>query len=92
MLIYDMASDEKIDEWHAKLDAIDLDILDLLEKRMELSKKLGDYKKKRGFFLASKPRSEEALQARIGKSDLNPEFVRELFEVIFKESERVQKD
>jgi len=87
-----MASDEKIDEMHSRLDEIDLHILDLLEKRMELSKKLGNYKKIRGFFLEKKVRSEEALQARIGKSDLNPNFVRELFEVIFKESERVQKE
>ncbi|MCX8159146.1 MAG: chorismate mutase [Candidatus Pacearchaeota archaeon] len=84
--------DEKINEMHAKLDEIDLEILDLLEKRMEMSKKLGNYKKSRGFFLGTKLRSEEAMQARIGKSDLNPKFVRELFEVIFKESERVQKE
>ena len=87
-----MADDEKIDEWHAKLDEIDFVILDLLEKRFEISRKLGGYKKTRGFFLANKPRSEEALQTRAGKSDLNGKFVRELFEAIFKESERVQKE
>lgn len=84
--------DEKIDEMHLKLDELDFELLDILEKRLEISKKLSDYKKQRGFYIENKGRSEEAVNARVGKSDLNPNFVKNLFESVFSESKRIQDE
>ncbi len=85
-----MVTDEKIKSWRDKIDAIDFEILDLLEKRFELSKKLGIYKKQRGFYIEDKIREEDAIKARFGRNDMPEEFVRKLFALIFEHSKNAQ--
>ncbi len=83
-----MNGDDKIEDWYAKLDEIDFEVMDLLEKRFEVSKKLSDYKKLIGFYVNDKGRNQEALQTRVGRGNLNPEFIAKLFDLIFEEAKK----
>lgn len=83
---------EKIRE---QINKIDAQIIGLLGKRMKLVKKIGKLKKKAGIPIWDKAREEKLRKIYIakGKKDgLSSEFINHLFDAIFSESQRVQKD
>lgn len=84
-----------LDEIRKRIDEIDSGILDLVAQRMQLAKPIAEYKNKGGMQLEDKTREREIIKKRIEKyvqEGLGGEnFIEDLFELLFKESKRLQK-
>lgn len=78
-----------------EIDEIDTKILALLVQRLELCKKLGEYKRNNNLPIQNKEREKQVLKQRTQKfKELgfdDEKFVQELFELIMKKSRKVQK-
>lgn len=76
-----------------QIDSIDEQLLELLAKRMRVSREIGVYKKEHNMPILQSPRYSEILEKRasMGQSmDLNTEFVKEMLKEIHEESVRQQ--
>ena len=84
---------ESLAELRRQIDGIDEQILELLAKRMRVSREIGVYKKEHNMPILQSPRYSEILENRsdMGKQmELNPEFIREMLKEIHEESVRQQ--
>ena len=77
-----------------KIEEINLKILKLVSERNKISKKIGDYKKKNKIPITNK-RIEKKIFSEIYKKaeklGLNKKYVKNIFNLIIKESKRLQK-
>jgi len=74
----------------SEINEIDEKLLGLLKKRFEISCEVGKYKLANRLAIEDKKREEGIIKFRINSSGLNKNFIMGLFEVIFKESKRIQ--
>ena len=76
------------------IDGIDKKILKLLSRRLNISKKIGEYKKMNHFPVQDKAREKKLIEDRLQRfQELgfdDPIFVQELFQLIMKKSREVQ--
>jgi len=87
------SDEEKLRVFRKEIDRIDDEILNLIAKRMEVSEKIGVYKKEHGVTVLQMDRWKKVLEDHINKgvaSGLEAESVKEIFEIIHKESIRRQ--
>lgn len=78
-----------------KVDIIDKNILNLLGKRMNLSRQIGKVKKENGIPLLDEDRWKKVLQSKISKAEslkLSKEFIQKIYNLIHKYSLRIQKE
>ena len=83
---------EKLNE---QIEKIDLELLYLLKRRVQTEKKVAIFKKGKNLGLDNFNLANETIIKNIAKArtmQLNENFVREIFEVILDETNRVQKD
>lgn len=80
----------KIEELRENIDFIDREIVKLLIKRMDFSRSISKRKEK----VTDKSREMKVIINALNTSEekLEPAFLRELFELIIRESKRVQLD
>jgi chorismate mutase len=83
--------DEVIDSLRKEIDVIDNEIMKLLVKRFELTKKIRRYKKENNLPVMDKVREEHIVQEKTGSSGLPRKFVKDFYKVIFEESRRIQR-
>jgi 3-deoxy-D-arabino-heptulosonate 7-phosphate (DAHP) synthase len=84
---------ENLSQLRNQIDGIDEQLLELLAKRMRISREIGIYKKEHNMPILQSPRYSEILEKRasMGQSmDLNTEFVKEILKEIHEESVRQQ--
>jgi len=81
---------EQILEYREKINQIDEELLTLLEKRMNLSIKIGKIKRESKIPIENKQREKEILDKLKEKSDLNKELIEGVYQQIFKESKKIQ--
>ena len=84
-----------LDKHRAQIDKIDKRILDLIEKRHQISREIGKIKKKQQILVYDRKRENQVLNKRleIGENKgFSKTFITTLFKTIFKDSRRVQKD
>jgi chorismate mutase len=84
---------ENLSQLRGQIDAIDEQLLELLAKRMRISREIGVYKKEHNMPILQSPRYSEILEKRanMGQSmDLNTDFVKEILKEIHEESVRQQ--
>lgn len=84
---------ENLSQLRNQIDGIDEQLLELLAKRMRISREIGVYKKEHNMPILQSPRYSEILEKRssMGQSmDLNAEFVKEILKEIHEESVRQQ--
>ena len=84
---------ENLAALRSQIDTIDEQLLELLAKRMRISKEIGVYKKEHNMPILQSPRYSEILEKRsaMGKTlELSPEFVKEILTEIHEESVRQQ--
>ena len=84
---------ENLMELRRQIDGIDEGLLELLAKRMRISREIGIYKKEHNMPILQTPRFGEILENRtkMGASmDLNPDFVKKILSAIHEESVRQQ--
>lgn len=79
-----------MEELRNKIDQIDNKILKLLEQRFKICKKIGDYKKQNNLPIQYLQREKEIITTKTNMTNLNKTFIKELFELIFKESKKIQ--
>jgi len=86
---------EKLKEYRKNIDRIDKQIIGLLKKRFEISKKIGEYKKQNNLPVKNKKREKQLIEKRIKsleKTSLKPGFIKKIFKLILKESRKIQKN
>lgn len=84
---------ENLSQLRNQIDSIDEQMLELLAKRMRVSREIGVYKKEHNMPILQSPRYSEILEKRsnMGQSmDLSAEFVKEILKEIHEESVRQQ--
>ncbi|MDO4755876.1 MAG: bifunctional 3-deoxy-7-phosphoheptulonate synthase/chorismate mutase type II [Parabacteroides sp.] len=84
---------ENLAELRRQIDGIDEQLLELLAKRMRISREIGVYKKEHNMPILQSPRYSEILEKRsnIGQQmDLNTEFVKNILKNIHEESVQQQ--
>lgn len=84
---------ENLSQLRNQIDSIDEQLLELLAKRMRISREIGVYKKEHNMLVLQSPRYSEILEKRasMGQSmDLSTEFVKEILKEIHEESVRQQ--
>ena len=78
-----------------QIDELDDQLLELIAKRMRVSKEIGTFKKEHDMTIVQTDRYDEILKKRISQATemgMNPEFMRVILEAIHEESVRVQLD
>jgi len=84
---------ENLSELRRQIDNIDEQLLELLAKRMRISREIGIYKKEHNMPILQSPRYNEILEKRsdMGEAmELSTDFVREILQEIHEESVRQQ--
>lgn len=84
---------ENLSELRRQIDGIDEQLLELLAKRMRVSREIGVYKKEHNMPILQSPRYSELLEKRSymgSQMDLNPEFIKEMLKEVHEESVRQQ--
>lgn len=86
-------STEKLSELRKQIDEIDNQLLELMSKRMRISREIGVYKKEHSMPILQTSRYGEILENRGSTGnilELSPEFIKEIFKGIHEESVRQQ--
>ena len=86
-------STESLDELRRKIDNIDDQLLELLAKRMEVSREIGAYKREHKLPVVQTARYKDLMERRVSDGEklaLSPDFVRHLLGLIHEESVRQQ--
>lgn len=84
---------EDLSHLRKQIDEIDEQLLELLAKRMRVSREIGTFKKEHNMTIVQTERYDEILHKRINQADemgMNPEFMRVVLEAIHEESVRQQ--
>ena len=80
-------------ESRKKIQELDFILLELLAQRFRLAKEIGELKRTQSLQIKDEEREGELLekiQEKARELQLSPEFVNELYELILKESKRIQ--
>ena len=86
---------ENIDQLRADIDVIDENLLSLLKERMNISRRIGEYKKDHNIAILQMTRWDSLLEEVLQKgtrTGLSEEFLRTLFNDIHEESVRIQNE
>ncbi|MBU4201752.1 MAG: chorismate mutase [Candidatus Altiarchaeales archaeon] len=73
---------ERIEVLRREIDGIDKGILELLEERVKAAKKIGEIKREKGMEIEDVDREGEILDNILNSTNLNREFVGDLFRKI----------
>jgi|SRR5574344_864727 chorismate mutase len=86
---------ENIDQLRAQIDIIDENIMYIMKSRMNISRKIGQYKKEHNIAILQTSRWDTVLSAMVEKgkeSNLSEEFIRTVFNAIHEESVKAQNE
>ena len=84
---------EDLSDLRKQIDQLDQSLLELLSKRMRVSREIGTYKKEHDMAIVQTDRYDDILRRRIQEATemgMNPEFMRVVLEAIHEESVRQQ--
>jgi chorismate mutase len=87
------AKPTQLDRWRLQIDSIDQQLIELLGKRFEISRKIAEYKKEQNLAPFQLKRWRSIIESRkvlAEKVGVNPEFVMRLLQSIHKESIAIQ--
>ncbi len=83
-----------MDEIRQQIQELDKDLIELIARRMQLSQQLGKFKKETNTPIIDKEREKELLEfwkSFAEEKGLSPEFIKQIWEPILKESIRIQE-
>ncbi len=78
----------EIDKLRKEIDKIDEEIVQLLKQRIEIVKQVGKFKKQNNLQVEDKEREKKVIDKL--SENLDPEYVKELYQIIFKYSKKEQ--
>lgn len=87
------AATENLDDLRRKIDSLDDQLLELMAKRMEVSREIGRYKREHKMPVVQTARYKDLMERRVAdgeKLELSPDFVKALLAIIHEESVRQQ--
>jgi len=84
--------DKELKKLRAEVDKLDLEMIELFKKRFVIAKKIWKIKKPLGMKIKNPKREKEIIDNFTKKSGFNKNFVKKLFNIIFEESRRIQKN
>jgi chorismate mutase len=79
-------------ELREEIDKIDANLFRLFEKRFEISKKIGEEKKKNKMYIYDLEREKNIIMDKIKRYKLREGFIKNIYKIIFEESRRIQKN
>lgn len=79
-----------LEKYRKEIDECDKDLLKILKKRMDVSRKIGNYKKKKGLKVFDSTREKIIIKRANKKSSLDKKFVGKLYKLIFRYSKKLQ--
>ncbi|MDE6485579.1 MAG: chorismate mutase [Duncaniella sp.] len=83
------SSDEPLRQFRLQIDQLDSELLEILARRMAVSKEIGEYKRRHGIPVVQTERYENVLLSRIASAadmGMSEEFIEKLFASIHEES------
>lgn len=86
---------DSLSDLRRQIDEIDNELIDLLAKRMKISRSIGEYKKEKGMTIVQPRRYTQILDKRGAQGSLqgiDPECIKNIFEHIHEESVRQQME
>lgn len=81
-----------LDKKREEINKINEELLDLFERRLELSREIGEIKSKKGLPIEDPRREEKIIKDMIEKSHHYPKEVEDFFNYLFKASKKIQKN
>ena len=81
----------KLDHYRKKIDLIDKNIIKLLSQRFELTKQIGDYKKKNNIKVVDKKRELQVINNIKKYSHKHKKFIIDIFKKIINYSKKIQR-
>ena len=83
-----------LDELRVKIDSIDKEIVGLIEKRLDVARDIGLYKKSQGLNILDSSREKEVLQKNLGyvEAEGKKEYIKEILEKIMSVSRNTQSE
>jgi len=87
------SANSNLENLRRQIDFLDRELLDIIEKRMVVSREIGTFKKTRGIPPLHKARWQDLLTERLsraGRKGISKSFIQQVFEIIHKESLSVQ--
>ncbi len=88
-------STESLEELRRRIDSLDTELLALLEKRMEVSREIGKFKKEHSMPVIQESRYDDLIRSRVADAvelGMSAEFMKTLLQAIHQESVRQQLD
>lgn len=85
----------KLKDWRKQIDAIDEDILVLLAKRINIVRKIGNFKKKHEIKPFDQKRWQKVLESKLSKAhtlNLSSSFIKKLYILIHEYSLEVENE
>lgn len=82
-------------KYRKDIDEIDTQIILLLKERFDIVKNISKHKRKCNVDILDKQREKEIIEEKLQlaqKYEINDDFVKVLFEIIFSESKKIQKE
>jgi chorismate mutase len=86
---------DRLEEFRKEIDTLDEELLRVLAERMDIARQIGSYKKANGLELTDPKRMETVLAAQMERAksaDLPEEFVKQLYEIIYKHTIAVEAE
>jgi len=80
----------ELEKLRSEINRIDNSLLDLLSNRMEISVKVGEYKKKNNIQVLDSSREKELIERLISYSNIDNDLVKDLWNIIMKYSKKLQ--
>jgi len=87
------SANHNLEKLRQQIDSLDQELLDIIEKRLVVSREIGTFKKTKGIPPLQKGRWQELLTERLsraGHKGISASFIQQVFEIIHKESLAVQ--
>ncbi len=76
------------------IDALDNELLQLVKRRLEIMKKIGDFKKSGGFEIRDFPREKtvvEALEKKADEQNIPKTIIKKIWHIFFSFSEEIEQ-
>lgn len=88
-------SSDRLEELRRRIDALDSELIGLLEKRMEVAREIGMFKKEHSMPVVQENRYDDLIRSRVADAvelGMNGDFMKTLLQAIHQESVRQQLD
>jgi len=88
-------NDKSLEDWRKQIDTLDEELLNVLAKRINIVRKIGEFKKARGISLLDEKRWQQILHSTLSKAKslhLSQVFIEKLYNLIHEYTLEVEKN